>query len=407
MLNQAQGGLKGKIMSEALNNLAEPEGYNGETLAGWEHKFKEELLHLGGIKNAFDAMNYVIEVLFPSIEQFNSWRMGNEAVAMQAVSNALQLLNDIKAAFNQCQNPTYWKQDASKLDSEMAQLITTVQTDPALKGISGSIIDQLKLITHSSSFPGLWFKNKSGIWQIKSGPKTWWDGNEKYTGTITQYIEWQWSQEWQGKSPTQNKPSDWYRVTLQKQTNGTIVVTVWHMFIDPKTHKPTYTHKAYSVSQFEAYIKQQVDNQKPIFDTGSGQQNPVYLPNGNVNYWNGNEWVKNVTKAQFLKNFIDQNVTEGENAVNKKPGGPNDYVNINITDIPPGTTNNPKFTTGPTSQAFNAISTTFNSQSSEEQSKFKYLQSNMQQYLGIQHDIMSQIIKEESAITGFTKQQSG
>lgn len=34
------------------------------------------------------------------------------------------------------------------------------------------------------------------------------------------------------------------------------------------------------------------------------------------------------------------------------------------------------------------------------------VQSNTQQYLGIDHDTMTQIVKEEENITSFTKQQS-
>ncbi|MCB1116599.1 MAG: hypothetical protein KDK71_09025, partial [Chlamydiia bacterium] len=136
----------------------------------------------------------------------------------------------------------------------------------------------------------------------------------------------------------------------------------------------------------------------------NGQQNPVFLQDGNVNYWNGSQWVNDVPKEEYIT-YIDGKVNAAENYVNTKPGGPSDYTDIDISQLPPPEGQDPKYTTGPTTQAFAAISTTFNSQSSETQSKFKFLQSNMEQYLGIENSTMTQVIKQEENITSFTKQQ--
>jgi len=55
-------------------------------------------------------------------------------------------------------------------------------------------------------------------------------------------------------------------------------------------------------------------------------------------------------------------------------------------------------------QSFTALSTDFNSQSSIAQSKFKYLQANEQQYLGIEQSMASNFIKlEEAANNGIAK----
>lgn len=375
------------------------------TLKGWEGHFHNVMAHLGHIKNAFEAVMYIIYTVFPTVENFNSWRMENKAQAMEAVSQALQELNTIKAEFNECQTPGYWSKNmkGTKLETEINAILWRLHHNPALKGIAKSIVTQLKVMTHASQYPQLWHNigsEQDPKWIFGDTNMKWFDGSKEVTGSSSTFLKWMWSQEWQGRSVIPSKPTNWYRITMWKKANGQLVVTVYHMF------NGTFTQKPMSIADFEKYVKTTIGSGKSFFTLNNGRQNPVFLKDGNVNYWDGNAWVKDVPKQQYI-DFIDKKVIDAKNFVEKNPGGPHDYTNIDISQLPPPPPGqDPKYTTGPTSQAFDAISTTFNSQSSEDQSKFKYLQSNMEQYLGIENSTMTQIIKQEQNITGFTKQQS-
>lgn len=374
------------------------------TTNGWEDQFHNVMAHLGNIKNAFEAVMYIIYTVFPTVENFNSWRMENQAQAMEAVSKSLQTLNDIKAIFNECQTPGYWSKNmnGTKLETEINGLLWRLHHDPALKGIRKSVVTQLRLITHASQFPQLWHNigtKQDPKWIFGDTNMKWFDGSKEVTGSSSTFLKWMWSQEWQGRSVTPSKPTNWYRITMWKKASGQLVVTVYHMF------KGTFTQKPMSVADFEKYVKTTIDSGKSFFTLDNGRQNPVFLKDGNVNYWNGSQWVNDVPKEDYIT-FITGKVNAAEGIVNKKKGGPQDYTDIEISQLPPPPAGqDPKYTTGPTTQAFAAISTTFNSQSSETQSKFKYLQSNMEQYLGIENSTMTQIIKQEENITSFTKQQ--
>lgn len=199
-----------------------------------------------------------------------------------------------------------------------------------------------------------------------------------------------WSKEWQGES---SNAAAFPRATVVEQGNNYFV---------KEYLGATYIGEI-SVKQFLAEVAQRVNNNEPVITGTSGTSNPTYLSNGEVRCYNGTAWVT-VTKKTYIAWVGKETMDAVASEKNRKKKGFG--FNIMIFQQPDADKTDPKFTTGPTTQAFSAISTTMNSQSSEQQSKFKYLQSNMEQYLGIENSTMSQIIKEEENITGYTKQQS-
>ncbi|MCB1116212.1 MAG: hypothetical protein KDK71_07050 [Chlamydiia bacterium] len=381
-------------MPEGVESLQKPEGFHGETIQYWEKKFHAVMGHLDVIHNAFDAMNYVITHVFPMVEEFNSWRMGNEAVAMESMSHDLNTLNQIKAIFNSCNSPTYWEQhlNDTNVTTLINQLVDAVNKDFNGGGFATSIIDQLKVMTLASGNRDLWENGK-----IKTGSYTWKVGDKTIQGTYSSYIMYMWSQEWQGKNPI---PYNNYLFDLvYDRQNGTFQVFIYQNgYIDGRY---------YSIKTFEEWVKIRVEQDgEPVLGSKSRTASPVFLPNGQVKYW---DWGKDqwftVSKSQYVAWVI----SEVNGAKDSILNGTSNVAQIEIQRTPPEdeeTPANPNFSTGPITQAFAAISTTLNSQSSEQQAKFKFLESNMQQYLGIDKTTMTQFVKQEENILGFMKQQS-
>lgn len=390
-------------MPEATQAVQSQQGFDNHDLSYWKERFKAVLAHLGAMHDAFKQMNYIIEAVFPTVQGFSSWQMGNEAVAMHSVSNDLNDLNAIKAVFNSCQDPDYASKDmnGTKLTEQINALAKRVEGNKAFETKDGgnSIINQLKVITHASENPGLWNGN-----QINTGQHVWWNGTTRQVGTYSSYIKWMWSREWQGLNPVipfnWNTIQDMYWYTGPSQPSSNPKFDIKHdswriSYFSKADGKTIYVSYDYYKSQLQNWI-----NNDEAPSQVSGLQSPIFEGN-NVKFWDGKEWLTE-TKSQYCQWVLGR-----LEAVQKAhPKGWNDWLTLEPQPYEVGGGDNPKFTTGPTTQAFSAISTMFNSQSSEQQSKFKYLQSNMQQYLGIDHDTMSQIVKEEQNITAFTKQQS-
>ena len=397
------------------NNDNQSDSMIGKTPAQWGDIFKSDLVALKKIHDAFKAMNYIIMNLFPAMEGYTTAVMGTEAVAMQAVSNALKQLNSIKADFNSCQDPSYWDKNlnSNKLYEKIDNLVKEVQTDPALKGVKSTVIEQLQVITHASANPGMWTSlgpKNDPTWTFHNEKITWWSGQKLIqNGSLGSYLKWIWTQEWEGKSTIPKKDYSFYEITLVSVptfVNGKrinkLMIDIWH------TTPNGMTFKTMPYKEYETFVSNTVRSGQPIFEFANGVKNLIFLKgsdgnnNGKVIYWDGTKWIKGkdgkgVSEQDYIE-YVDQKIDDAIKFVHK--GGPGSYLALSIAQVPPTKPDyNPQLTTGTTTQAFAAISTTLNSQSSVAQSKFKYLQSNEQEFLGIQHGTMSQIVKVEETMT--------
>ena len=389
-------------------------GFEGKTPDWWNNRFnheRTELKHLLALHKPFEAMMYVMMNIFPTVERFTSWRMGNEAVAMKAISDALQQLNKIKAIFNECgQNHDFWKHGVNgggsvgTLFDEIHLLLFSLHFNPALKGIASSIVEQLKVITHASSNPGMWVNSgtaKDPYWLISRDYKpTWNDGTKTITGSISSYIEWMWTQEWEGKNPISQgqevKPT--FEVRYMPNLNQYLFWIYDHG--NPITGQMTSV-------EFAMLMARTIDNTTNPTPLVAGAKSPIFIPvtnNGkttwNVKYYTSDGKWETTSQSDYVA-MINTKIANAENSAQSHPEQPIDFQLMAEPPPPkePKTPMDPKFTTGPTTQAFAAISTTLNSQSSVAQSKFKYLQSNEQEFLGIEHSSMSQFVKVEETMT--------
>lgn len=371
------------------------------TTAGWEKQFHQVMAELGLIKNSFEAMMFVISTVFPMVQGYNSWCMGNEAKGMKSVAEILNQLNEIKAMFNNCNSPDYWKENENntKLAGMINTLIDKVNGLKASNGFAASIMTQLKVITQASQIVSA---GNQSIWEngkLRTGSYTWWDGTTRHVGTVSSYLMWMWSREWQGLNPvipldpkfnqdmyyytgptTVNAKHDTWRVSYYSQQDGGIVYV--------------------SYSQYLTILQNLVKNGQPPSQVPGTINSPIYQ-GGQVKFWDGEQW-----QTESKSDYYNWLVARLKTVQDSHPKGWNDWFTLMPQPYDTGGDADPKFTTGPTTQAFAAISTSLNSQSSEQQSEFKFLQSNMQEYLGIDKTTMTQFVKQEENILGFLKQQS-